>query len=64
MNVWCVILPFDHTSTPHVSIGMIFDVDNHPMACGLLIEPWLERSAHVFVLRKNDCEPERGINEE
>jgi hypothetical protein len=39
---------------------MIFDVDNHPMAYVLLMQPWLERSAHLFVLRKNDCEPEAG----
>jgi len=42
---------------------MIFDVDNHPMAY-VLLKPWMKRSANVFVLRINDCEPEEVISEE
>jgi hypothetical protein len=47
-----VILPFDHRSLPRVFEGMIFDVDNHPVAYVLLMKTLAERSAHVFVLRK------------
>jgi hypothetical protein len=37
-----VILPFDHRSLPRVFEGMIFDVDNHPVAYVLLMKTLLK----------------------
>jgi hypothetical protein len=38
---------------------MIFDLDNYPMACGLLMQTSAEKISARFRTEKNDCEPEK-----
>jgi hypothetical protein len=43
-----------------LSIGMIFDVDNHPMAYVLLVQTLPEKISARVRTEKNDCELEEG----